>query len=857
MAGMASAEERNLCETHTGGMELSRVAHDWQFFDAVGQRAGIFGREDGTLEAWIFPLKLFRDFELTFRVDGRMIPARSLPRTIITRPEATSIRYEHSAFTVCETLFVPVDKPGAIISIQVEMVEPLAKKEVQAEIEGPLTIEVTFSPDVAWMWPAGLGDAYSTWDADAKVFRFGEEEHRFFAVAGGPGIAPQAQAYSNNYSSSQTNSFVLPQVVKGKVAYTFAMAASFESQKQAQDIYESLLANGSQSQQQASEHYKRYLDSTVSLSLPDRDLQTAYDWARIATVMGVVDEPFAGKGLVAGYNLSGFNRRPGFGWFFGRDSMWTALALDAAGDFATTKSALEFLATYQRPNGKIPHEIPQTAKLTDWWNKYVYGTASADGTPLYIIGMDDYVRYSGDVAFAREKWDSLWNAYQFLRSTYAPNGLPLNKGIGHGWIEGGALLPVSTELYQAGVVVAALRSLADVAQLTGKTDVASGVTSEADAQQAKIESLFWSPANNVYGYALDAEGKLIAKPSVLGTVPMWFGILNAQRGEQFLKVLAGPDELADWGTRIISEKDSMYYPAGYHFGSVWPLFTGWASVAEYRYHRPLPAYLNLRANAQLIFDGALGRATEVLSGRFYSPLLTSSSHQIWSSAMIISPILRGMLGISVNAPNHSIAFSPHLPASWNDFSVRNVQVGKSFLNFVYHRSANDLTVKVERQGSDDVQLEFSPAFSLRTQVTEVLVDGKRTSLESGAKENGEDQHPTVSVPLSGGTTTITLRFRNDFRIEYPYTAPEQGAPSRNLKIVSETWNPTRDQLQLRIAGGGGASYDIPIYGDLAGVAAQGGTIQQREKQTVVHVSFPSGPSDVFSDQVVTLQFPRR
>ena len=650
LAGFVSAQERNPCDRNSGGMELSGAARDWQFLDAVGRRAGIFGREDGTLEAWVYPLKLFRDFRLIFHVGDRVVPADALPRSIIARPEATSIRYEFGAFSVCETLFVPVDQPGAIVTLRAEMAEPLTLQTVQSEMVGPLTIEANFAPDVAWMWPVGLGDGFSEWDAGAKLFRFGEDQHRFYAVAGGPGISGVTQAYSTNYSASQTDSFTFPALTKGKATYTFAMAASFESQKQAQDTYETLLANRAQLQQQASEYYRHYLDSTVSLTLPDRDLQTAYDWARIATVLGVVDEPFAGKGLIAGYNLSGVNRRPGFGWFFGRDSMWTALALDSAGDFATTKAALEFLATYQRPNGKIPHEIPQTVKLTDWWKEYVYGTASADGTPLYIIGMDDYVRYSGDVAFAREKWDSLWRAYQFLRSTYAANGLPLNKGVGHGWIEGGVLLPVSTELYQAGVGAAAVRALADLAQLTGKADVVSGLNAEAEAQQVKIESLFWSPANNFYGYALDPEGKLIAKPSVLGTVPMWFGLLNQQHGGQFLNVLAAPDEQADWGMRIISEKDPLYYPVGYHFGSVWPLFTGWASVAEYRYHRPLPAYLNLRANAQLIFDGALGRATEVLSGRYYTPLATSSSHQIWSSAMIVSPILRGMLGLSVDAP---------------------------------------------------------------------------------------------------------------------------------------------------------------------------------------------------------------
>ena len=79
--------------------------------------------------------------------------------------------------------------------------------------------------------------------------------------------------------------------------------------------------------------------------------------------------------------------------------------------------------------------------------------------------------------------------------------------------------------------------------------------------------------------------------------------------------------------RIISNRSPHFSGGGYHYGSVWPLFTGWASVGEYRYHRAFPAYANLRANALLALDGSLGHVTEVLSGAYYQSLSTSSPHQ--------------------------------------------------------------------------------------------------------------------------------------------------------------------------------------------------------------------------------------
>ena len=53
----------------------------------------------------------------------------------------------------------------------------------------------------------------------------------------------------------------------------------------------------------------------------------------------------------------------------------------------------------------------------------------------------------------------------------------------------------------------------------------------------------------------------------------------------------------DWGHRILSERSHLYDPLSYHYGSVWPLFTGWASVAAYRYGRPHVGYQALMANA--------------------------------------------------------------------------------------------------------------------------------------------------------------------------------------------------------------------------------------------------------------------
>jgi glycogen debranching enzyme len=840
----------------TGAMTVTRPARNWQFLDAVGPHAGLFGREDGSFEAWIYPLKLFRDFQLRFRLGDTVLPGNAIPRMIVARPESSSVKYIYDSFTACATWFVPIDQRAAVVEIEINAAEPVA-------------VEATFSPDVAWMWPAAVGDAYSQWDAKANAFRFSNDHHVFWAVAGAAGASPLETTYSANYSADHSDVFSFGPAAKGHKVYRFVMAASFENQKQADELYARTLAADDSLVKQARTYYAKYLDSTVQLDLPDKALQLSYDWARISTVQGLVDEPFAGKGLVAGYNISSGSHRPGFSWYFGRDSMWTALALDSIGDFATTRTALEFLMQYQRPNGRIPHEIAQSVKLVNWWNDYPYGTASADGTPLFIIGFADYVRASGDVAFASAFWANLWRAYQFLKSTYGANGLSQNMNVGHGWIEGGPLrpqggdlaaphdpplVPIGGEFYQAGVGLAAVESLAELAKVTGKKKLAANLAVEAKNQRATLERVFWSPDGGYYAFAIDPMGRRIDKPSVLGTVPLWFGLTDGHKSDLFINTIAAPDHQTDWGPRIISNQDPLYGPTGYHYGSVWPLFTGWASVAGYRYHRIHYGYENLMANAQLAHDGTPGRTTEVLSGDYYTDLSTSTPHQIWSSAMVISPILRGMMGLEVNGLTNTVTFATHAPAAWNDFVIRKVRVGQAQLDFVYHVVGDDLSLEINRRGdAKGLQVTFSPALSLRAKVLAAEVNGAK--VEAKLAVNESDQHATLSFPLTSEKTTVHLRVTGNFAIGYSNTAPVEGATSSALKFVSREWSADRSRLTLQLAGIGGRTYTLPIFNAPSGISVEGARIIKPPDGLALEVTFPATTPGAYATQKVSLQFP--
>ena len=829
-----------LGEEPSHSLELSRAARPWEFLSATGTRAGLFGNEAGRFEAWVYPLKILRDFHLRFHSRGLELPADSLARMLTVRPESSSILYASDTFTVRETFFVPVHESGAIILLEVDTSEPLE-------------IEAAFHRDFQLEWPASLGGSYMNWDPNLRAFVFSEEQKKFSALIGSPTADDARGEYQTNYSASQENSFRLGVTKKGHETKAIVIAASSQNQPEAEAEYRRLSTSYDALLTESAEYYRAYLGRTVNLKLPDQELQQAYDWSRISMIQGLVTNPTLGTGLVAGYRTSGDGQRPGFAWFFGRDALWTGLGLDAAGDTATTRTALEFLSKYQREDGKITHEIAQSANFVPWFKDFPYAYAAADATPLFIIATNDYVTRSGDVGFAKEQWPHLWSAYQFLRSTYDAQGLPQNFGFGHGWVEGGPLLPVKTELYQSGVGAEALRALSSLAGAAGKEDVRADLANQFARQRSLLNQSFWSQTQNSFAFALDKNDKQVNITSVLATVPMWFGLLDEAKAQAVISQLARPDHQTDWGMRIISSQDPHYGPDGYHFGAVWPLFTGWASTGEYRYHRALPAYANLRANALLSLDGSLGHVTEVLSGDYYQPVGSSSPHQIWSAAMVVNPLLRGLLGLDVDTLNHRVTFSPHIPADWRFASVSNLNVGASTMDLEYSRTADSIQLVSHVAGKDECSLEFAPALSLRAQVTGAEINGR--SVPFRIQANTVDQHVSVNVPACAGPTKLLIHLRNDFGVSIPANLPPLGAASQGLRIMSESWTPARDQLTLQVSGVAGRQYELGILNSTQIASLAGAELVHSDHdQDKVRVQFPAGVTGAYSDRQVTFHF---
>jgi glycogen debranching enzyme len=533
-------------------------------------------------------------------------------------------------------------------------------------------------------------------------------------------------------------------------------------------------------------------------------LNDAFSWAeasieqlRVETTPGHRDEA-----LTAGFIGSGDSVRPGFGWFFGRDALWTLYALDSIGRFDSTRREIEFLLRRQSPQGKIMHEWSQTADLVDW-KSLPYPYASADATVLLPMTMNDYLRISGDKDFISSHWDNLLRAWQFETSHDSNGDGIYDNSVGTGWVESWVPSMPRQEIYLAALDEQASLAFANLARVTGHDDLASQAETRAARIGKEIESEYLLPGSKFYAFSWNAPEAVDPTPTIFPSVAWWDGDYSLAQSQPMLSRWASAEFSTDWGTRLMSGQVSFYDPISYHQGSVWPLFTGWVSVAEYRSGRTLSGYAHLMQNANLTWSQDLGNTTELLSGRFFEPLGRSTAHQLWSSGMVISPVVRGLFGLAWNLPDNTLSVTPSLPADWQDATIRNVPFGPARLDLKFTRSATQLRVEAVNEPA---------GLKLASQSPGAIVEGN-----------------TLRIPLP------------DVEVAISDQLPAFGDETHQLKVIDQ--QATARQLKLTLSGIGGTTYNLQLRQNAVNlkVKAAGATLGPLDHGLrPLTVSFPPG-----------------
>jgi glycogen debranching enzyme len=785
-------------------------------FSVVGPRGAILGQQDGSYEVWLFPWKILSGMHMTAKMQDYPVPIDVTRQAadIDVEPDHTTITYSHANFTIRQIMLAPkapADAPGALIFYEVEAIRPM-------------TITFSFDPVMQRMWPANSPDRPSPeWVPNPSGSGFYILHLNFPAPAAAlelpgaePGILPPYQERANDWPLQ----FVLhfdPARDKGKVypmLFTFANSAGEATTADLRRSLDGLEAQAPAIRNQNLGHYKEFLARSASIETPDIKLNAAFSWAEIAIDQLRVESPPGGpnEALTAGFVGSGDAARPGFGWFFGRDALWSLYAVSSYGDFATVKEEIGFLIAHQRADGKIMHERSQTAGLVDW-AALPYEWASSDATPLLLMAAADYLRISNDRVFIASIWPSLQRAWHFEISHDSDGDGIYDNAQGSGWVESWIPQMPHQEIYLAALDEQASLAAAALAASAGHAEVAEQANERARRIAKTIEAEYWLPNGQGYAFSWNGPGKQDATATIFPAVAWWDGTWRLAHADPMMQDWAGSHFSTDWGVRILSDRTSFYDPISYHQGSVWPLFTGWASVAEYRTGHSLSGYAHLMQNANLTWAQDLGDVTELLSGQFYQVLGRSTAHQLWSSAMVISPVLRGLFGIEWNAPENTLVVTPHLPAAWNGATIRRLPFGSKSIDLSFERHGGEMIV---RASNGDVQL---------------------ASRASGALlKNGE-----LDIPLPAVEVGIDEHL------------PEFGAETHQLKVLAEARSTHSVSLRLSAPGGSEQALTVRENSVLPELSASDAKLgDEQDGLRPLCVQFPNGAG--YIEKTVTLSW---
>jgi hypothetical protein len=160
-----------------------------------------------------------------------------------------------------------------------------------------------------------------------------------------------------------------------------------------------------------------------------------------------------------------------------------------------------------------------------------------------------------------------------------------------------------------------------------------------------------------------------------------------------------------------------------------------------------------------------------------------------------------------------------------------------------------MVLETKRTGTGDCWVEFSPAFSLRTVVISVEMNGRPLAFKMLPNQN--DQHLAVRFQLNSGTNSLVIRTRNDFGLSLANELPPLGSASRGLRVLSESWNASKDQLTLELSGLAGQRYQLSAWNPTQVSSVDGGTLSRTGK---LEIQMPQAATDSYVPQKVTLHF---
>ena len=703
----------------TAGDRVYMVGHQNGSFPDLGWH--VKGEMGGI---WNHPIKLMDGFEVTLDWGNRSLKLDSAT-SFINYPFANKHTYDLSVnnLQIERFQFVPDGKEGILIQYKLENLS----KNIQ-------NLNLVFN---------GFSDLRPVWLGEQTQMIDGEDNAVFLKNTGAWLIKdnqnPWYVIFGSNLQPSEQSSekSTHPGMgIAGNLTYeitlqpneiqliNFSIAGSYKSKEQALATYDSIQKNSTNYLMSKKLRYSQLAEQS-KLTIPDKDVQEAFEWLKYNCDWLIRDVPEIGRGITAGI--------PDYPWWFGVDSEYALQGYMAIGQTEIVKNTIHLIDSVSNVingNGRILHEMST--------NGAVFNKGNINETPQFASLIWQTYLWNGDHQFLKKYFPTVKKGLKWLMTENDSNENLFPDGFGMMEIHG-----LDSEMID--VAVYTQKAFADASKMAnelGEDALANDYAEVARILKDKINEEFWSEDFSSYADFIGTDEqalKLIEdaivradtlnkpwaiaeleetkksilrnpsrelKPFVLHhnwvvNTPMEMKIADKDKAikalhtaENFVNpfgvFVTGIDRDASAGSDDGSFKGSKIFS---YTGAVMTLPTGVMAIAENNYGRPDYA-LNYLKRMTRTFSYALPGSIYEVSPDY--GMIT----QAWNIYSFAIPIVHQFFGIQPKASEKKVQIIPQMPEQWNEAALENVVIADNKISVFFDKKDKISTIKVSQTNKD-------------------------------------------------------------------------------------------------------------------------------------------------------------
>jgi glycogen debranching enzyme len=737
----------------------------------AGDRVYMVGHQDGTFPdlgwhvkgemggVWNHPIKLMDGFTAVI-IEADNSYCLDAAHQFINYPFANKHLFQTHipGLEVDRFQFVPEKVQGIVIEFTFRNVD---KSDISFDFE--------FSGHTDLM-PVWLGERVSmvdfedqlSFDESRQAWLGKDEGNEWYVLFGSNQKAKIAEGASEtcNYTpqgNGKAAKLVYEVKLKPESSHTirFFIAGSYTSKSDVEESFDKLNLNAETYLKDKRKHYTQFA-SKAKITIPDKELEKAFEWIKYNTEWLVREVPEVGRGLGAGM--------PDYPWWFGVDNEYTLKGAIATGrkDLVYHTIALIHKLSEANGNGKIVHEVSS--------NGVIFNPGNINETPQFASLIWWVYQWTGNREFLATYYPTVKKGLHWLMEENDKDGNLFPDGYGMMEIHG-----LQSEMIDvASYTQKAFADAAQIASVMGEDSVSVSYQQTADLIRTKINKEFWVEEFNGYAdfigtpseaiHLVDAaiiradtlnkpwaveelkatkrklstyppnkkQGFVIFHNWVVNT-PMEMGIADPdkairalEKGRKFTNpfgvFVTGIDrdessELAD-GTFVGSKAFS-------YTGAVMTLPTGVSAIGENNYGRPDQALDYLKRMTKSFGFALPGSIYEV------SPDYGMMA-QAWNLYSFGVPIVTQFFGIQPDAGKKVIHISPAFPTDWKEAKIENVEIGDNTISLEYKMNDLGEVEALVSQEKEDWDIVFSWPASKQANAT---VNGNKVEIDNQKDKN--------------------------------------------------------------------------------------------------------------------------